>query len=68
MTARTLTELRVLFWQQLRDHAPDLAKYYKPRLRQNDYPADIRVAWCDFVDGEHRRDNITDALARRATL
>lgn len=68
MTARTVTELRALFWQQLRDYSPELAKQHKPRRRQNDYPADIRAAWVDFVDGEHRRGNISDALAKRATL
>lgn len=35
---------------------------------QNDYPADIRMAWCDFVDSMQRDGNISMALAERATL
>ena len=68
MTARTITELRALFWQEMRDHSPELAAQYRKTRRQNEYPTDIRQAFCNFVDGEHRRDNITDSLAHRATL
>lgn len=35
---------------------------------QNQYPADIRVSFCDFVDGLHRDGRISEALANRVTL
>lgn len=39
-----------------------------PRRPQNDQPADIRMAFCDFIDALHRTGQISDALAARATL
>ncbi len=38
------------------------------RRPQNDQPADIRMAFCDFIDALHRAGQISDALAGRATL
>lgn len=38
------------------------------RRPQNDQPADIRMAFCDFIDALHRAGHISDALAARATL
>lgn len=38
------------------------------RQPQNDQPADIRMAFCDFIDALHRAGLISDALAARATL
>ena len=38
------------------------------RKPQNDQPADIRAAFCDFIDQLHRAGQISDALAARATL
>jgi hypothetical protein len=38
------------------------------RKPQNDQPADIRAAFCDFIDALHRAGQISDALAARATL
>lgn len=35
---------------------------------QNEYPADVRAAWVDFVDAKARAGTITEALASRATL
>lgn len=67
-SARNVTELRSLFWQHMRDYAPDLAKHYRKTWRQNRYPADVRMAWIDFIDAEHRRGQISDSLASRATL
>ena len=68
MTARTVTELRELFWQYLRECAPELADCYRKTYRQNRYSATIRCYWVDFIDAEQRRGNITEALADRATL
>lgn len=36
--------------------------------KQNDYPADTRMAWCDFVEAMRRNGEISEALANRATL
>lgn len=38
------------------------------RRPQNDQPADIRMAFCEFIDALHRAGLISDALAARATL
>jgi hypothetical protein len=35
---------------------------------QNDLPADIRVAFCDFVDMLEKDGQISEALAQRVTL
>ena len=44
----------------------------KPReyrgKRQNDLPADLRMAFCDYVDGLQRDGTISEALASRVTL
>lgn len=60
----TQKDLRDAFWQ---DH-PHLLPQYQPKKRQNDYPADTRMAWCDFVEAMARSENITQSLAQRATL
>jgi hypothetical protein len=38
------------------------------RKPQNDQPADIRMAFCEFIDALHRAGLISDALAARAIL
>lgn len=35
---------------------------------QNEYPTDVRVSWCDFVECMYRAGQISEALADRATL
>ena len=39
-----------------------------PGNDQNDYPADVRVSFCDFVEGLARAGHITEAQAARVTL
>jgi hypothetical protein len=58
----TQKALREAFW---RDY-PRLPRV--PGRTQNDYPADIRIAWCGFVDNMARSGTISEALAQRATL
>ena len=58
----TQKELRQTFW---RDH-PYLTRV--PGKTQNQYPADTRVAWVEYVDAMAREGVISDALANRATL
>lgn len=57
----TQKELRALFWRscKFQRHA---------RWTQNQYPADVRICWCDFVENMNRDGIISDALANRATL
>ena len=35
---------------------------------QNDYPADIRMAWCDFVEQMNQDGQISEKLTYNATL
>ena len=58
----TQKELRNTFWEA--------HPQFKRRCtqKQNAYPTDIRIAWCDYVDRMNRNAQISDALANRATL
>ena len=56
--------LRRSFWLA----HPDLRHQYRSNKRQNQYPTDIRIAWCDYVDAMARDGAISDDLAARATL
>lgn len=56
----TQAELRAAFWQGF----PVRPK----RLRNGDFPTDVRLGWCDFVDMLARDGQISEALAQRATL
>jgi len=58
----TQLELRTAFW---RDH-PNLKRM--PGWTQNQYPAEVRQTWCDYVDTMQRNGQISEALAQRATL
>lgn len=60
----TQVQLRAAFW----DAVPNLRWRYVKGKRQNSYPADVRMAWVDFVDHMARSKEITEKLAHRATL
>ena len=62
MNITTQRELRTEFWH----NHPQFKR--RGRTKQNDYPADIRMAWCDFVESCRRNGDISEALANRATL
>jgi len=58
----TQRELRTAFWLEF----PEFK-----RVRgwtQNQYPAEVRQTWCDYVDTMQRNGQISEALAQRATL
>lgn len=55
-------ELRELFWE----HNQDIKRV--PGWTQNQYPTDIRMTWCDFVEMMRRDGLISEKLAARATL
>ena len=58
----TQADLRGNFWAQ----HPQFAR--RGRTRQNDYPAEIRMAWCDYVEHMRRNGDISENLAQKATL
>lgn len=63
----TQRQLRAAFWENLRDHAPELARRRRPG-RQNDQPCDIRCAWVDWLDNVSRCGDASEQLVERATL
>lgn len=61
-------EIRSAFWTahpHLRDAARWTGRFKAP---QNEQPAHVREAFCDFLDGLHRSGRVSDDLASRATL
>lgn len=58
----TQKQLRDEFWTQ----HPQFKR--RGRTKQNAYPADIRMAWCDFAEAMRRSGDISETLADRATL
>ena len=66
-----ITVMKITTQQYLRDFFWDIMyPRHKPKkgYKQNDYCADIRVAWTDFVDAMSKDGRISDKLADRATL
>ncbi len=61
-------ELREDFWAENIALSVKYAAYRFRSARQNDYPADARLAWCDFVESCVRDGRITEELARTVTL
>jgi hypothetical protein len=64
MKTMNLTQLRAAFWRAF----PEFASLKRSRKTQNDYPTDVRVTWCDFVEAARSNGEITDRVAERATL
>jgi hypothetical protein len=62
----TQAQVRAAFWRDLNETGTIYAR--KPGKTQNDYPADVRMAWCDYVDMLARSGEISEALAQRVTL
>jgi len=59
---KTQKDLRAAFWC----YHPEFTR--KGRTKQNQYHADIRMAWCDFVEAMLRNGIIGYGLSHRATL
>lgn len=57
-------QLRAAFWND----CPRFRPLFRTRKKQNDYPADVRAAWVDYVDTMARNGFISESTARRATL
>lgn len=63
-TITTVAEVRKAFWSA----HPQFAKDYRKTYRQNDYNADIRTAFVDYVDYLQKDGAITEKIAYRVTL
>ena len=61
----TQAAVRDSFWHNCGSR---IAGYYVKGRRQNDYPADVRMAFIDYVDALQKDGDITEALAYRVTL
>lgn len=59
-----LTDLRNAFWV----NHPEFQPERRTKKRQNDYSADIRTAWVNFVDAMQKEGRITEKEAFNATL
>ena len=63
---KTQAEVRRAFWSRWNDCHAAPSKY--EGRRQNDCPADIRMAFVDFVDSLAKDGTISEKLADRVTL
>jgi len=64
----TQSQIRVAFWNDLDAIGAPAPTQRKPGKRQNDYPADVRMAFVDYVDMLERSGEISEALAYGVTL
>lgn len=64
MNIKTVTQLRASFWES----HPDFKQFYRKTWTQNQYCADIRMAWVFYVDMMMKDGHITSQLANRAIL
>jgi len=55
-------DLRAIFWGE----HPQFKR--KGNHSQNSYPADVRMAWVDWLDHLCRNGDISEQLAQKATL
>lgn len=62
----TQKELRAAFWRAINESCPGVRRVAS--WTQNQYPTDVRVAFCDFVEHLLRDRQISETLAQRATL
>lgn len=60
----TQTEVRSAFWSR---HT-ELRHLRQSKKRQNEYPADVRMAFVAYVDELARDGSISESLASRVTL
>jgi len=64
----TFKQIRVNFWEMLKEFNPELYKQGKRSKPQNEQITDIRVSFVDYVDNLHRNGEITDKQANSVTL
>ncbi len=63
----TQKQVRADFWENGID-AETKRRFWHPTFTQNQYPADVRMAFCDYVEHLARDGQISEALAQRVTL
>ncbi len=63
----TEEEVRAAFWD-LHPHLRKEPKLNGAELTQNEYPADTRMTFCDFIENLVRDKRITESLAKKVTL
>ncbi len=61
---KTINEVRRLFWEW----HPQFKSHFRITWRQNQYNADIRTAFVDFVDMLRKDNQISENLANKVTL
>jgi len=61
---KTIKQVRNSFWE----YHPEFKPFFKVKKRQNDYNADIRMIFIDFVDHLCKDGIISEKLASRVTL
>ncbi len=64
----TQPQIRKAFWEQHPQHEAHARKWGIKTAPQNRHNCDTRQAFCDFIDRLAWNDEISDALANRATL
>ena len=65
---KTQADVRKAFWSDNQEFLTQRGYRAKHGLSQNDYPADVRAAFVDYVDHCARSGLITEKLAQRVTL
>jgi hypothetical protein len=69
MEIKNQSQLREFFWDVMYPrYTPKRFSSSKKFYRQNDYCAEVRMNWVDFVDVMQREGRISDNLAHTATL
>lgn len=60
----TIKEVRKAFWEA----HPEFKNEYNKSFTQNQYKADIRISFVEFVNYLKTDEQISDSLAKRVTL
>ena len=69
MEIKTQKELQDFFWDVMYPrYTPKKFFGSKKFYRQNDYCAEVRMNWVDFIDAMQKDGRISDKLACKATL
>lgn len=61
---KTQNEIRKAFW----DQHPEYKSEYRRTYKQNDYNADIRTAFVDWLDSITKNGEVSEKLTQRVTL
>jgi hypothetical protein len=65
---KTQKEVRSNFWGYIKEVAPQHLKEYRASKRQNQYTADVRTLFVDYVDNLQKSGTIKQNLAYKVTL